>query len=242
MKEQKIQMVFFDAAGTLFDVRGSVGEIYARFALRYGKQVDAADLQSEFARQFRRQPPMTCASGLSPVERLRQEQDWWRRLVREVFARFGEFPQLEGYFVEIFEFFRTADAWQVFADVEPTLAALKQRGLRLGVISNFDARCYDVLRALNLLAYFDSIHLSTEAGAAKPDSAIFLTALQANDLHPAQVLHIGDQWEADVMGARAAGVSALWLTRNLALKPERALSQITSLHPNVIPLYGGAFS
>ena len=92
------------------------------------------------------------------------------------------------------------------------------------------------VRALNLLAYFDSIHLSTAAGAAKPDPAIFLTALQANDLQPAQGLHIGDQWEADVMGARAAGLSALWLTRNLTLKSEPTLSQITSLHPNVILL------
>ncbi len=211
MSKQKIQMVFFDAAGTLFDVRGSVGEIYARFAAPYGQQMDAAALQREFARQFPQQPPMAFARALGRAERLQREQNWWRVLVQGVFARWGEFPQFEDYFVEIFEFFRGAEAWEVFADVEPALIALKARGLRLGVISNFDARLYDVLDSLQLCAYFDSIHISTEAGAAKPDAAIFRAALADNGLQPAQALHVGDSLLADVQGAEAVGMAALWL-------------------------------
>lgn len=229
MNKQKIQMVFFDAAGTLFDVRGSVGEIYARFALQYGQQIDAAELQSEFIRQFRRQPPMTCAPALTQAERLRQEQHWWRRLVQGVFARFGTFPQFEEYFVGIFEFFRTADAWQVFADVAPTLAALKRRGLRLGIISNFDARLYDVLRGLRLHEYFDSIHISTEVGAAKPDAEIFALALRENGLMSAQALHVGDRWHEDVQGAVAAGLRAIWLNRQAASVPDPTVPQIFAL-------------
>ena len=229
MNEQKIQMVFFDAAGTLFDVRGSVGEVYARFALRYGKQVEAEELQLEFVRQFRRQPPMICAPALTQAERLRQEQNWWRRLVQDVFARFGEFPQLEDYFVEIFEFFRRAEAWQVFADTELTLAALKARGYRIGLISNFDARLYDVLQGLSLFAYFDAIHISTEAGAAKPDAEIFTVALQENGLAPAQVLHVGDHWHEDVQGAMAAGWHTVWLNRPAASLPDPMVPQVFAL-------------
>ena len=55
----KIKMIFFDAAGTLFHVRGSVGEIYARFAARYGQQV---------APEFLHLPEV----GIRPVEWLRQ--------------------------------------------------------------------------------------------------------------------------------------------------------------------------
>ena len=97
-------------------------------------------------------------------------------LVRDVFACFGEFSQsgeFEEYFVELFEFFRGAQAWEFFADFEPALIALKARGLRLEVSSNFDARLYDVLDGLHLRAYFDSIHISTEVGAANPESASF---------------------------------------------------------------------
>jgi putative hydrolase of the HAD superfamily len=232
MNEQKIQMVFFDAAGTLFDVRGSVGEVYACFAAKYDKHVPAAELQHEFARHFRQQPPMAFARSLKRAERLRLEQKWWRDLVRDVFTRFGEFPQFEDYFVEIFAFFRLAEAWDVFADVMPTLAALKSRGVRLGVISNFDARLYDVLDALRLRSYFDSIHISTEAGAAKPDPAIFRAALADNGLQPAQALHVGDSFSADVQGAEAAGIKAVWLTRDSFVHAQNSPSQIAALSAN----------
>ena len=212
MNKQKIQMVFFDAAGTLFDVRGSVGEIYARLAAPFGKQVDAEILQHEFALHFRQQPPMAFAPTLTRAERLRCEENWWRALVQAVFARFGEFPQFEDYFVEIFAFFRRAEAWTVFAEVEATLAALKSNGYRLGVISNFHTRLYDVLEALRLRSYFNSIHISTEVGAAKPNPAIFKAALADNGLQPSQALHIGDSLIADVQGAAAAGMAALWLS------------------------------
>jgi putative hydrolase of the HAD superfamily len=230
MNQQKIQMVFFDAAGTLFDVRGSVGEIYAGFAAQYGKHVAAEELQTEFARQFPQQPPMAFARTMERAERLQREQDWWRDLVRNVFARFGRFPQFEDYFVEIFEFFRRAEAWTVFADVEPTLIALKARGLQLGVISNFDTRLYDVLDGLRLRAYFDSIHISTEVGAAKPDPAIFRAALADNELQPSQALHIGDSWSADVQGARQTGLSAIWLNRANLISTDARNDSADTLH------------
>lgn len=229
MSEQKIQMVFFDAAGTLFDVRGSVGEVYARFAAQYGQQVEAETLQHEFVQQFRRQPPLAFARTLARAERLQHEQNWWRDLVWAVFARFGEFPQFEDYFVEIFAYFRRAEAWQVFADVEPTLAALNARGYRIGLLSNFDTRLYDLLEGLELRARFDAIYLSTEVGAAKPDAAIFTAALTENHLAPAQALHIGDRWQEDVQGARNAGWQAVWLNRQELLLPDPAVIQVADL-------------
>lgn len=234
MNEQKIQMVFFDAAGTLFDVRGSVGEIYARFAANYHKHIAPEELQQLFARQFPLQPPMAFASTLSRAERLRCEQNWWHDLVGQVFARFGEFPQFEDYFVEIFEFFRRAEAWELFADVEPTLTALKARGLRLGLISNFDSRLYGVLDGLRLRDYFDSIHISTEVGAAKPDSAIFRAALADNGVHASQASHIGDSLSADVAGAQTAGLSAIWLNRNPKTTLPAGIHQVTMLAPTII--------
>ena len=159
------------------------------------------------------QTRLSGCGDLQLAERLLQEKHWWRKLVQEVFAGFGGFPQFEDYFEEIFDFFRTAAAWELGADTKVTLTALKQHGLRVGVISNFDSRLYDVLQALGLLAYFDSIHISTEVGAAKPEAAIFAAALQANHLTAPQALHIGDSFREDVQGAQAAGLQAIWLKR-----------------------------
>ena len=228
-RQAEIKMVFFDAAGTLFDVRGSVGEIYARAALRYGKQVDPPVIQSAFAHQFRQQPPMAFARDLSFSARLVQEKHWWRNLVQAVFADLGEFPRLADYFEELFDFFRTAAAWELKADAQPTLAAIRQRGLRVGVISNFDARLYDVLRALGLRDFFDSIHISTEVGAAKPAAAIFAAALQDNQLVASQALHVGDSFREDVQGAQAAGLQAVWLNRQSDAALASDLKQVSSL-------------
>jgi putative hydrolase of the HAD superfamily len=229
MREQKIQMVFFDAAGTLFDVRGSVGEVYARFAAKYDKQIDAETLHQEFIRQFRKQPPMTFPHTLERSQRLQLEQDWWRVLVRAVFTPFGIFPQFEDYFEEIFAYFRRAEAWEVYPDTQPTLTALRARGYRLGVLSNFDTRLYDVLEGLHLRKYFDAIYASTEVGAAKPEVGIFQIALRENHLAPAQGLHVGDRWREDVQGAMAAGMQAVWLNRQHLPQPEANVSQVADL-------------
>ena len=82
--------------------------------------------------------------------------------MRAGFDGLGSFPRFEDFFDELFERFRDREFWRVYDDVEPALAELKRRGLKLGVISNFDSRLYDVLRACRLDHFFDSIfHLDS---------------------------------------------------------------------------------
>src|SRR5436190_671965 len=82
------------------------------------------------------------------------EREWWRRLVWKVFDACGPFPRFDDFFTEVFELFRGREGWQLYEDVEPTLSALKAQGWRLGVISNFDSRLDDLLRAFGLEHYF----------------------------------------------------------------------------------------
>ena len=214
LEAMRTQIIFFDAAGTLLEVRGSVGEIYSRVAGQYGIEADAGQLQQNFARWFALQPPMAFP-GETPGEKLPElEKGWWRNLVRAVFADFGAFQHFEKFFEDIFERFRGCELWRVYDDVAPTLTALKQRGLRLGVISNFDSRLDDVLRACELDQFFDSVHISTRVGAAKPDPAIFQAALREHDIESGQAWHIGDSLREDVEGAMAAGLKAILLDRD----------------------------
>jgi putative hydrolase of the HAD superfamily len=205
-------MIFFDASGTLFDVRGSVGEIYSRFARRHGVETDPAVVQQDFLRAFRRQPPMAFPVG-TPADRLRGlEFQWWSRLAREAFAA-HDFPRFDAFFAEVFEFFGTAEAWFLFDDVVPVLEALKARGLRLAVLSNFDSRLEDLIRVFELDRYFDAVHYSTRMGAAKPDPAIFRAALAFHGVEAHQAKHVGDSSIADIEGATAAGIRAVLLDR-----------------------------
>lgn len=210
---ESVKMIFFDAAGTLFDVRGRVGEIYASIACKYGVDADAAKLEAGFRRAFLKQPPIAFSPDLHESELTRLEKQWWHSLVREVFAGASDFTRFDEYFDEVFDLFRTPEGWELFDDAHPVLERLHSRGLKIGMISNFDSRVFDVLRAFDLEKYFSGIHISSRVGAAKPDAAIFQAALAAHRLEPQQAWHIGDSLRDDALGASAVGMNALWLDR-----------------------------
>src|SRR5262252_7639250 len=135
----QVTVIFFDAAGTLIEPCGSVGQIYSRVAREYGFEAAPQTLQQNFLLRFREQPPMAFPAGTPPVILSALEKDWWRNLVKQVFADIDSFPRFDEFFEDIFERFRGSELWRVYDDVRPTLTALKQRGVRLGVISNFDS-------------------------------------------------------------------------------------------------------
>jgi putative hydrolase of the HAD superfamily len=209
-------VIFFDASGTLFDVRGSVGEIYQRLAARHGLLADAAELQNEFKRAFGLQPPLAFPVGLAPAELDRCERAWWRALVADVFGVSSKLPAFDDFFHEVYAAFTHAEAWQVFPDVAPALQALRSRGIRLAVLSNFDSRLDVILAATGLAQYFDAVYVSTRCGAAKPDGRFFQFALQAQGVRAAEVWHVGDALREDIEGANAAGVRAFWIQRHAA--------------------------
>src|SRR5262245_57993071 len=105
--------IFFDAAGTLFTVNGSVGEIYARLAHEHGKDVSVSDLEAGFRRCFADAPPMAFPEA-SPEQILSLEKQWWRDIVHEVFAPLGPFPRFANYFDALFAYFARTDAWQLY--------------------------------------------------------------------------------------------------------------------------------
>lgn len=98
----------------------------------------------------------------------------------------------------------------LYDDVIDVLTSLRQASKRLGIVSNIGIDIRPRLHALGVLALFDSVILSFEVGLAKPDPAIFTTALRDLDTHASQSLMVGDTWDQD--GAAAAvGMSALIL-------------------------------
>ena len=95
---------------------------------------------------------------------------------------------------------------------QQALARLKAAGLRLGIVSNSDGRVEEALTASGLRDLFDVVIDSGLVGVEKPDPAIFRAALDALDVRPEEALYVGDLYEVDVIGARAAGIEAVLLT------------------------------
>jgi putative hydrolase of the HAD superfamily len=92
---------------------------------------------------------------------------------------------------------------------EETLEELRRRGYRLGVISNADGRAEQALDAAGLLGHFELVVDSGVVGIDKPDPGIFHLALERMGVHPHDAVYVGDIYEIDVQGARAAGMRAI---------------------------------
>ena len=102
--------------------------------------------------------------------------------------------------------------WSLVADRSAeSLSRLRQAGLKLGVVSNSDGRVEKALEAANLRHYFDVVVDSALVGVEKPDPAIFHAALAPLGIEPAEALYVGDLYEVDILGARAAGLDAVLL-------------------------------
>ena len=101
-------------------------------------------------------------------------------------------------------------------DAIETLVWLKERGLRLGCITNtlFGGPPFlDGLRQDGLEAYLEVVAISCDLGLIKPHPGIFRHALAALGVSPEQALMVGDSLRADVGGAKALGMTAVWKRR-----------------------------
>jgi putative hydrolase of the HAD superfamily len=220
--------IFFDAAGTLFTVNGSVGEIYARLAREHGKDVSVSDLEAGFRRCFANAPPMAFPEA-SPKQIISLEKQWWHNIVHNVFAPLGPFPGFADYFEALFSYFARAEAWQLYPETLATLTALADRGFPLGVISNFDSRLFGLLDGLGLTRFFDPIVISTHMGAAKPEKAIFTQALARHGFRPEDTFHVGDSLQADVAGARGVSMIPVLVDRKATTEKMPDYLRINSL-------------
>jgi putative hydrolase of the HAD superfamily len=104
--------------------------------------------------------------------------------------------------------------FSVFPDVLPALAAARERGQRVVVVSNWDISLEDVLVRLELGPLLDGVVTSASVGARKPSRAIFEHALKLAGARPEDAIHVGDSPEEDVAGARGAGIEPILLLRD----------------------------
>lgn len=94
-------------------------------------------------------------------------------------------------------------------DVHTTLRALKDKGLRLGVVSNRSNSFLDLLKKHNVAAYFDLVLAAGEINAWKPDPLIFTYAAHCMRIAAQDALYVGDNYYADIVGAQNAGMPAV---------------------------------
>ncbi len=89
---------------------------------------------------------------------------------------------------------------------------LRSKGIPVGIVSNSEGRLAELVEELHKTALFRVIVDSGRLGIDKPDRRIFEYAAQQLGVPLTDIVHVGDAWEADVIGARDAGAQAIWFS------------------------------
>lgn len=202
-----MRAVFFDAVGTLLFPDPVAAVAYAEVARRYGLVVQPEELLPRFVAAFRAEEEADRRAGWATDER--REEARWRRIVADSLPGVAD-P--DACFRELFDHFARPGGWRVNPDAVALILRLRERGLTLGIASNFDARLWSVLAGFPELASLrDRVVVSAAVGHRKPSPLFFAEVVRVAGLDPSEVLLVGDDRGNDYEGASAAGLAAVLL-------------------------------
>jgi HAD superfamily hydrolase (TIGR01549 family) len=209
-----IRVVFFDLGGTLLVMRRD--RIFRKVLSEEGRNTDLERIHSAY---LNAEPSWLSFYG-SKVLTAEQTIEAYRDLDQRVFTAL--FPgEDEAEALRISRLVRKR--WPeleseiplaLYPDAEPTLAKLRVEGYSLGLISNAPADTGRVVESLGISKYLDTVVISGVVGYTKPHPEIFRIALRNTGVGPREAVHVGDVYEADVVGARNAGVEGILIDRD----------------------------
>ncbi len=211
--EAVIKAVFFDMYNTLAGFEPSRFEVQSRVCAEFGIELTEEGVVKGYAAA---DAYMTEQNISNPI-RLRDSE------ARDRF--FAEYERLviKGSGVDVtpeqalpiwLKVMATPHKLAPFEDVVPVLQELRDRGLKVGMISNIDEDGTELARGLGLADYLDLTVTSQDVGAEKPDPAVFQAALDKAAATAVEAMHVGDQVSSDIDGALAVGISPVLLDRD----------------------------
>ncbi len=199
--------VFFDVGDTLLDTSAMLDSALYTALVPLDATRTIADV-----RRAVEESGATLPVKRPPFHEVKDNAAWWI----DRYQRVGEALGLDDAAVDRFVTTVSAghfsgDPLVVVPDAPAALTRLAERGIVLGVISNWDDTLEAILENKGLRRFFRACTASTAIHRAKPDPRIFEYALGLLDVDAADAWHVGDNPTADALGARRAGMNAVLL-------------------------------
>jgi HAD superfamily hydrolase (TIGR01549 family) len=212
--EKRFDAVFFDLGFTLVDLVPFNG-LVSRLCADYGVRL----LPAEVARSHRgidREIAAFQGSGTAGslfTASLDDSRRFWLSLFQRVLDVSGK--TCPDHLTEtLYHRFIHGDSVQVYPDVVPTLMQLRAAGIRVGVISDWEVWCEEMLRELGLHALVDFALISGALGLQKPSPHLFRMALERAGVPAERAVHVGDDPALDCEAAQAVGITPILLDRS----------------------------
>jgi putative hydrolase of the HAD superfamily len=138
-------------------------------------------------------------------------------------------PATAAALTELHVYHQANNLWELVPDgVRPALAALRDRGLTLVVVSNANGTLRGHMDRIGLSSHVDIVIDSQDEGVEKPDPRLFQIALERAGARPESTIHVGDLYQVDIVGARAAGLRGVLLDET-GLHPDADCDRVASL-------------
>lgn len=208
-----VEVVFFDAGGTILDPYPSFPELFASTCCSAGFEVDidrVRDVQERLAPHL---VELLDEAGLDQGPTLSPESSraYWTFTYRRFLAELEiDDPAMAE---ALYEKFSDPSSYRLYDDVRPTFDALSDAGYRLGLISNFDSWLEKMLVEMEVGHVFDTAVISGLEGVEKPDPALYQLALDRAGIEAARAVHIGDSPAMDMEPASKVGMTPILLDR-----------------------------
>lgn len=210
-----LRAIFFDFGGTLVRAFRERDAYFVYIAVlgERGLVLDPERWTEASRRVWSRLEPSRYSTA-------RANPSWPDRGNSETLRELG-IPDPDGGIVAALHDAFTSPAWhRPFPESEETVRRIRAEGVGVHVVSNNTDYLPEEIARLGWASLFDTVTYSQEAGVEKPDPRIFELALRRAGCVPGDVVHLGDTWGADYLGARGAGLRAIWLNREGAPSPE----------------------
>jgi len=205
-----IRAVFFDVVGTVLFPDPSAPTVYTEAARRSGLDLSVTDARVRFIQAYNMQEEVDRNAGWITSEE-REHNRWWSIVA----ATLRGASDLDGCFRELFLHFANPSSWRLGSDVESIISEIVERGIIVGLGSNYDSRLWSVLAGFPELAPLkERTVISSIVGFRKPGVEFFRAVVRKAGCEPGEVLFVGDDLANDYSGALAAGLEAVLLDEN----------------------------
>ena len=195
-----------DPKGLHQAVRHRAGQLWrASATITYCRSIGISSWEGLWARFLGNDPNLKNLRTWGPTYR---RETWFRALVDHGISDLSFAEQLSAIFLV-----ERRARHVVFSDVKPNLTNLRENH-KLALVTNGAPDLQrEKIQSTKLTQYFDAILISGEVGIGKPDSRIFMLALEALAASPSETVMVGDSLARDILGAQRAGIKGIWLNR-----------------------------